>query len=179
MHPTKQEEAEYNEFLNDGEMNNVISVSGLNEKSKKKVLATYNFYRGYDKKYSWMVKYLLHGNKKFPEKYIEGKIRGEEKKPSNIFIKDENLTKEEKSKMEKDVGIWISHLETGRVQTCIKKQEELEEILIDYQLLKRQRNCTNHASDGKKGNAEEWDYDKLCQRMLLAVDRIKVVLKKE
>lgn len=181
LHPTKQEEVEYNEFLNDGEKKDVISVPGLDENARKKVLKTYNFYREYDKKYSWMVKYLFQQSdekKELPKEYTEGKIRGKSEKPCNVSITDANLTKEEKQEIKKTVGIWIAHLKTGRVRTCIKKQK-LKEVLMDYQLLKRQRNCTNHASDGKKGNAGEWDYDKLCQRMLLAVDRIKVVLKKE
>src|SRR5699024_5502084 len=42
LHPTKQEEVEYNEFLNDGEKKDVISVPGLDENARKKVLKTYN-----------------------------------------------------------------------------------------------------------------------------------------
>ena len=105
LHPTKQEEAEYNEFLNDGEKNDVISVPGLDENTRKKVLATYNFYREYDKKYSWMVKYLFQQSdkkKEFPKEYTEGKIRGKSEKPCNVSITDENLTKEEKQENKKD-----------------------------------------------------------------------------
>ncbi len=72
--------------------------------------------------------------------------------------------------------LWHYEKDSGRVSSCIKDKSILREILLVYQLLKKQRNSTNHASGGD--SSADWNYKHLCY-MLNRFSEVLLTVAKE
>lgn len=124
-----------------------------------------------------MAKYIINvGINEFPEgKMSKGTGR-------NMSIKDifknefDMVSSGELMKAERLAETFMEYMKAGRVDSVVSKPE-LKKILIEYNLIKPQRNNANHASDDQTGRGNGLGYKETCRLLYQAADRIQKVLK--
>lgn len=163
FHPSKEEDERYNAFLKE------YKQSCRKQFNKE--------YGNYNKHYCWMAKYIINvGINEFPEgKMSKGTGR-------NMSIKDifknefDMVSSGELMKAERLAETFMEYMKAGRVDSVVSKPE-LKKILIEYNLIKPQRNNANHASDDQTGRGNGLGYKETCRLLYQAADRIQKVLK--
>lgn len=144
-------------------------------------------YKSYNEKYCWMIKFLKNST----SKYIKSKsIFWKEYFPQINFyyyfryIKAVNVSEYpllhiansvQLNKAKENTGKLLGYIDAGRAKSKCRK--ELDVIMMDYQLLKEQRNLTNHA--GRNDNTEYWSYQDICTMLLQAAERLIAVTNDE
>lgn len=79
------------------------------------------------------------------------------------------------NKAKENTGKLLGYIDAGRAKSKCRK--ELDAIMMDYQLLKEQRNLTNHA--GRNDNTEYWSYQDICTMLIQAAERLIAVTNDE
>ena len=79
------------------------------------------------------------------------------------------------NKAKRMAGKLLGYIDAGRAKSKCRK--ELDAIMMDYQLLKEQRNLTNHA--GRNDNTEYWSYQDICTMLLQSAERLIAVTNDE
>lgn len=169
--PTKAEGKEYKRFLAEGKKEN-----GDPEINKVYV----KDYAKYNEKYSWMIKYLQFSNR-YKQSYrsftatLMG-VRRNYAGLNKLQVQGQRIAmanQAQRKKAEQDAKKLISYIKPGRAKTKISNSE-LYQILVEYYLLKEQRNITNHASDDKE-LGQAWTYDEICKLLRVAADKLRSV----
>lgn len=167
FHPSKVEEEDYTSFL------------ALGKQSKDDDLAEIygTYYKHYNEDYCWMTKYITSSGKKgYPQGKLSWKYGGK--------VSMEDIPKEEFAmfqqgglrEAEEQAGKLMGYKRVGRVNSVVCNLE-LKKILIEYHLIREQRNSTNHASDDQTGRGNGLGYKETCRLLYQAADRIQKVLK--
>ena len=142
-------------------------------------------YKSYNEKYCWMIKFLKNST----SKYIKSIFWKEYFPQINFYyyfryIKAVNVSEYpllhiansvQLNKAKENTGKLLGYIDAGRAKSKCRK--ELDAIMMDYQLLKEQRNLTNHA--GRNDNTEYWSYQDICTMLIQAAERLIAVTNDE
>lgn len=156
-----------------------------NDKKYNLINKIESYYKSYNKKYSWMNKFLdcsTSGYKKsifwkeyFPQINFDDYFRHIKSVNVSVYPLSHIANSVQLNKAKKATGKLLGYIDAGRAKSKCRK--ELDAIMMDYQLLKEQRNLTNHA--GRNDNTKYWSYQDTCTMLSQAAERLIAVTNDE